>query len=74
MTLRLASISSGCPSIRLSDPFGFVELTRSFQSRASLVVTPAVQPLPLDVIPMIFGQHSVGASPTGSPGESRRSS
>jgi hypothetical protein len=33
-------------SVRLSDPFGFVELTRSFSSRASLVVTPAVIPLP----------------------------
>jgi Protein of unknown function DUF58 len=33
-------------SVRLSDPFGFVELTRSFSSRASLVVTPTVIPLP----------------------------
>jgi hypothetical protein len=33
-------------SVRLSDAFGFVELTRSFSSRASLVVTPAVVPLP----------------------------
>lgn len=33
-------------SVRLSDPFGFVELTRAFSSRASLVVTPAVVPLP----------------------------
>jgi hypothetical protein len=33
-------------TVRLSDPFGFVELTRSFSTRASLVVTPAVVPLP----------------------------
>ncbi|MGI8433420.1 MAG: DUF58 domain-containing protein [Nocardioidaceae bacterium] len=33
-------------SVRLSDPFGFVELTRSFTSMSSLVVTPAVVPLP----------------------------
>jgi uncharacterized protein (DUF58 family) len=32
-------------SIRLSDPFGFVELTRAFTSRANLVVTPVVTPL-----------------------------
>lgn len=33
-------------AVRLSDPFGFVELTRSFTSKASVVVTPAVVPLP----------------------------
>jgi hypothetical protein len=37
-------------SVRLSDPFGFVELTRSFSSRASLIVTPAVVPLPPTVL------------------------
>jgi hypothetical protein len=38
--------SIGPLAVRLSDPFGFVELTRSFSSRASLVVTPSVVPLP----------------------------
>jgi uncharacterized protein (DUF58 family) len=38
--------SIGPLSVRLSDPFGFVELTRSFSSRAALVVTPAVVQLP----------------------------
>jgi uncharacterized protein (DUF58 family) len=34
-------------SIRLTDPFGMCELTRSFSSRDTLVVTPPVQELPL---------------------------
>ncbi|MGI8700956.1 MAG: DUF58 domain-containing protein [Nocardioidaceae bacterium] len=33
-------------SVRLSDPFGFVELSRSFQARTALVVTPVIHPLP----------------------------
>ena len=33
-------------SIRLTDPFGMCELTRSFSSRDTLVVTPPVQALP----------------------------
>jgi uncharacterized protein (DUF58 family) len=33
-------------TVRLSDPFGFVELTRAFTSQATLVVTPVVVPLP----------------------------
>lgn len=33
-------------TVRLSDPFGFVELTRAFTSQASLVVTPVIVPLP----------------------------
>ena len=33
-------------SVRLTDPFGLVELTRSFASVDDLVVTPAVYPLP----------------------------
>ncbi|MGN6129604.1 MAG: DUF58 domain-containing protein [Nocardioidaceae bacterium] len=32
--------------VRLSDPFGMVELDRHFQSTSSLVVTPRVLPLP----------------------------
>lgn len=38
--------SIGPLTVRLSDPFGFVELTRSFTSQATLVVTPVVVPLP----------------------------
>jgi uncharacterized protein (DUF58 family) len=38
--------SIGPLSVRLSDPFGFVELTRSFTSRATLVVTPPITALP----------------------------
>ncbi|HWG92742.1 MAG TPA: DUF58 domain-containing protein, partial [Mycobacteriales bacterium] len=33
-------------SVRLTDPFGLVELTRSFASTDELVVTPVVTPLP----------------------------
>lgn len=33
-------------SVRLTDPFGLVELTRSFSTAAELVVTPVVSPLP----------------------------
>ena len=33
-------------SVRVSDPFGFVELNRSFPARSTMVVTPRVYPLP----------------------------
>ncbi|HTL22999.1 MAG TPA: DUF58 domain-containing protein [Mycobacteriales bacterium] len=33
-------------SVRLTDPFGLVELTRSFSTSDELVVTPVVSPLP----------------------------
>ena len=33
-------------TVRLSDPFGFVEVNRAFTARATLVVTPIVVPLP----------------------------
>jgi uncharacterized protein (DUF58 family) len=33
-------------SVRVSDPFGFVELTRSFPERDMVTVTPQTQPLP----------------------------
>ncbi|MBA2444887.1 MAG: DUF58 domain-containing protein [Nocardioidaceae bacterium] len=33
-------------NVRISDPFGFVELNRSFTSRATLIVTPQVVALP----------------------------
>lgn len=38
--------SIGPLTVRLSDPFGFVEVNRAFTSRTSLVVTPAVTVLP----------------------------
>jgi uncharacterized protein (DUF58 family) len=37
----------GPMKVRLSDPFGLVELERTFQTRSSLVVTPRVVGLPL---------------------------
>jgi len=36
----------GPMSVRLSDPFGLVEMNRAFQTTTSLVVTPQVLPLP----------------------------
>ncbi|MGI8576398.1 MAG: DUF58 domain-containing protein [Nocardioidaceae bacterium] len=33
-------------TVRLSDPFGFVELSRAFTSRATLIVTPQIHQLP----------------------------
>ena len=39
--------SIGPLSIRLTDPFGMCELTRSFTSRDALIVTPVVEPLPI---------------------------
>lgn len=38
--------SLGPLTVRLSDPFGFVELNRAFTARAALVVTPVVVELP----------------------------
>ena len=38
--------SIGPMTVRLSDPFGLVELTRAFHSTTSLVVTPRISPLP----------------------------
>jgi uncharacterized protein (DUF58 family) len=40
----------GPMKVRLSDPFGLVELERTFQTRSSLVVTPRVVALP--VVPL----------------------
>jgi uncharacterized protein (DUF58 family) len=37
-------------TVRITDPFGFVELGRSFTSRSALVVTPAVVSLPIGQI------------------------
>ncbi|MGB9377306.1 MAG: DUF58 domain-containing protein [Mycobacteriales bacterium] len=33
-------------SVRLSDPFGMVEMTRRFHSQDTLIVTPVIHPLP----------------------------
>jgi uncharacterized protein (DUF58 family) len=43
-------------SLRLTDPFGLVELTRSFSAADELVVTPVVSPLP----PVSLGGHWTG--------------
>ena len=40
----------GPMKVRLSDPFGLVELERTFRTRSTLVVTPRVVPLP--VVPL----------------------
>lgn len=39
--------SVGPLTVRLSDAFGFVELTRAFTARTSVVVTPVVEKLPV---------------------------
>ena len=41
----------GPMSVRVSDPFGLVELGRSFSTRSTLVVSPKVVPLPGRVTP-----------------------
>src|SRR3954452_6475660 len=41
----------GPMKVRLSDPFGLVELERTFQSTSALVVTPPVVTLPLVPLP-----------------------
>ncbi|WP_062211582.1 DUF58 domain-containing protein [Streptomyces sp. NBRC 109706] len=43
--------------LRLADPFGMVELTRSFRTHDTMTVLPAVEPLP----PVRFGGGSRGA-------------
>ncbi|MDX6297579.1 MAG: hypothetical protein QOI51_1436 [Nocardioidaceae bacterium] len=37
-------------TVRLSDPFGFVELSRSFAARTALVVTPVIHALPMTTL------------------------
>lgn len=56
-------------AVRISDPFGFIELTRSFSTTSRLVVTPRVVPLP----PVPFagataesGERRLRASSSGS--------
>ncbi len=39
-------LAVGPMTVRLSDPFGLIELTRTFHARSALVVTPRVTPLP----------------------------
>lgn len=53
--------------MRLTDPFGLVERTRSFRSTSSVVVLPAVDPLSQSQLPGAWdssyqaGSHSVGS-------------
>jgi len=49
-------------SVRMADPFGLCELARSFSSSDSLVVTPAVWPLP----PVRLGGDWAGGGDTSS--------
>lgn len=48
----------GPMAVRVSDPFGLVELSRSFQSSVPLVVTP--RPVPLSTIGAAAGQSAAG--------------
>lgn len=64
--VRRGHYRSGPLRVRLTDPFGLIEVTRSFATRAPFVVTPAVDPLPpaqppysLDVGENV-GSHSIG--------------
>ena len=53
--------------MRLADPFGLVERTRSFRSVSTVVVLPAVEPLPQSQLPGAWNSshqshsHSVGS-------------
>ena len=48
----------GPMSVRVGDPFGLVELTRTFQSTTPLIVTPRTVPLPS--LPLEAGQTGSG--------------
>lgn len=50
----------GPMTVRLRDPFGMVELTRSFRGTVPLMVTPRTVPLP--VVPIQAGRHGSGDS------------
>lgn len=65
--VRRGHYRSGPLRVRLTDPFGLIEATRSFATRTPFVVTPAVDPLPaaqppysLDVGENV-GSHSIGS-------------
>src|SRR5680860_811061 len=61
--------SIGPMTVRLSDPFGLVELNRAFQTTASLVVTPrvvALAPIPLSGAWTGSGDNRPRAFATGS--------
>lgn len=48
----------GPMTVRVSDPFGLVELGRSFQSSTALTVTP--RPVPLTAVGAVAGQSAAG--------------
>jgi uncharacterized protein (DUF58 family) len=66
-TPRRGRYSCGPLKVRLTDPFGLIELTRSFSAVSSFVVTPAVDPLPEARTPNSLdvgdnaGSHSIGS-------------
>lgn len=48
----------GPMTVRVNDPFGLVELRRSFQSSTALIVTP--RPVPLTSVGSVSGQSAAG--------------
>jgi uncharacterized protein (DUF58 family) len=52
--------------LRLSDPFGMVDVTRSFTATSTFVLTPEIHPLPGPMLPRSWdsgenaGSHSIG--------------
>lgn len=66
---RRGHFEIGPLSVRISDPFGFIELSRSFKSTSPLVVTPPV--VPLQAIPLVgataeSGERRLRAASVGS--------
>lgn len=47
---RRGHFEIGPLAVRVSDPFGFIALTRSFRTTSRLVVTPTVTPLPHTIV------------------------
>ena len=66
-TPRRGRYLCGPLKVRLTDPFGLIELTRSFTAQSAFVVTPAVEPLPDARTPNSIdvgdnaGSHSIGS-------------
>jgi uncharacterized protein (DUF58 family) len=52
-------------SVRLTDPFGLCELTRSFATTDELVVTPGRQPLPAGAARAATGPAAASRVPLG---------
>lgn len=65
--LRRGRYTAGPLRVRLTDPFGLIDATRSFTATSTLVVTPAVDPLPEAHLPYSVdvgenaGSHSIGS-------------